>query len=356
VIGSVEKVSILAITKNGIKIGLGLKKLSNSWKIYAPSKFSDNDPEIEWFSDPTSNKIAELFKTSDALVCVFSLGAVIRLISPYLKDKKTDPAVLVIDDQAKFVISVLSGHIGGANQLTEDIAEKLGGTAVITTAADVNKTIAVDLLGKEFGWEIEDDSTVTKISALMVNEEEIGVFQDAGNKNWWNKKLPINVIICSSIEELKRSQAKGFLIMTDKEIVDQEILKNSVVYRPPTLVVGVGLHGDTTKETIREGLNHCLEKYKLNAKSIAKLVSIKKEQDVQGLIDLGDEMNVPIEYFEKEELALIEIPNPSDTVQAFEGTPSVSEASAIKSSGGQLVVEKQKFPPNLTIAIARIPN
>ena len=66
------------------------------------------------------------------------------------------------------MISVLSGHIGGANQLTQDIAEKLGGTPVITTAADVNKTIAVDLLGKEFGWEIEDDSTVTKISAFMV--------------------------------------------------------------------------------------------------------------------------------------------------------------------------------------------
>ena len=225
-----EKISILAITKNGIKIGSSLKKLSNSWKIYAPSKFSDNDPQIEWYSEPTSNKIAELFKTSDALVCIFSLGAVVRLISPYIKDKKIDPAVLVIDDKARFVISVLSGHIGGANELTEDIAEKLGGTAVITTAADVNKTIAVDLLGKEFGWKIEDDSTVTKISAFMVNEEEIGVYQDAGNKNWWNKKLPINVIIYSSMEELKNSQAKGLLIMTDKEIDNKEILRNSVVY------------------------------------------------------------------------------------------------------------------------------
>ena len=350
-----EKISILAITKNGIKIGTSLKKLSNSWKIYAPSKFSDNDPQIEWYTEPTSNKIAELFKTSDALVCIFSLGAVIRLISPYIKDKKTDPAVLVIDDKARFVISVLSGHIGGANELTEDIAEKLGGTSVITTAADVNKTIAVDLLGKEFGWKIEDDSTVTKISAFMVNEEEIGVYQDAGNKDWWTKKLPINVIIYSSMEELKNSQAKGLLIMTDKEIDNVEILRNSVVYRPPTLVVGVGLHGDTTKETIKEGLSFCLEKYKLSTKSIAKLVSIKKQQDVQGLIDLGKEMNIPIEYFQKEELATIEIPNPSETVQTFEGTPSVSEAAAIKSSGGKLVVEKQKFPPNLTIAISRIP-
>ncbi len=351
-----EKVSILAITKNGIKIGLELKKISSSWLIYAPSKFSDNNSQIEWYSEPTSNKIAELFQSNDALVCIFSLGAVIRLISPYLKDKKTDPAVLVIDDTAKFVISVLSGHIGGANQLTEEIAERLGATPVVTTAADVNKTIAVDLVGKEFGWKIDDDSTVTKVSAFMVNEEKIGVFQDAGNKNWWNKKLPSNVTIYSSLNEIKNSQSKGFLIITDKTIEDKEILENSVVYRPTTLVVGVGLHVDTTKETISEGLNLCLKKYNFSRKSIAKLVSIKKDNDVQGLIDLGQEMNVPIEYFQKEELAAIEIPNPSETVQAFEGTPSVSEAAAIKSSGGRLVVEKQKFPPNLTIAIARIPN
>jgi len=352
----VEKVSILAITKNGIKIGLELKKISSSWQIYAPSKFSDNNSQIEWYAESTSKKIAELFQSNDALVCIFSLGAVIRLLSPYLKDKKTDPAVLVIDDTAKFVISVLSGHIGGANQLTEEIAAKLGATSVITTAADVNKTIAVDLLGKEFGWKIDDDSTVTKVSAFMVNEEKIGVFQDTGNKDWWNRKLPSNVTIYSSINEMKNSQSKGFLIISDKIIEDVDILENSVVYRPPTLVLGIGLHVDTTKETISEGLNLCLEKYNLSRKSIAKLVSIKKDNDVQGLIDLGKEMNVPIEYFQKEELAAIEIPNPSETVQAFEGTPSVSEAAAIKSSGGTLVVEKQKFPPNLTIAIARIPN
>jgi len=352
----VEKVSILAITKNGIKIGLELKKISSSWQIYAPSKFSDNNSQIEWYAESTSKKIAELFQSNDALVCIFSLGAVIRLLSPYLIDKKTDPAVLVIDDTAKFVISVLSGHIGGANQLTKEIAAKLGATSVITTAADVNKTIAVDLLGKEFGWKIDDDSTVTKVSAFMVNEEKIGVFQDTGNKDWWNKKLPSNVTIYPSINEMKNSQSKGYLIITDKIIESVEILEDSVIYRPPTLVVGVGLHVDTTKETISEGLNFSLEKYNLSRKSIAKLVSIKKNNDVQGLIDLGKEMNVPIEYFQKEELAAIEIPNPSETVQAFEGTPSVSEAAAIKSSGGSLAIEKQKFPPNLTIAIARIPN
>ena len=133
-----------------------------------PNKFSDGHTNVNWYSDNTSTKIVELFKSNDALVCLFSLGAVVRLISPHLKDKKTDPAVIVIDDKAQFVISTLSGHLGGANQLTNDIADRLGATPVITTAADVNKTIAVDLVGKDFGWKIDDDSNVTKISAFMV--------------------------------------------------------------------------------------------------------------------------------------------------------------------------------------------
>ena len=351
-----EKVAVLAITKNGVKIGLKLKELFKSWQIYAPTKFSNSDNNVEWYSDSTTNKIVNLFKTNDAIVCIFSLGAVIRLISPHLKDKKTDPAVIVIDDKTKFVISVLSGHLGGANKLTEEIAEKLGAMPVVTTAADVNQTIAVDLLGREFGWKIEDDSTVTKVSAYMVNEEKIGIYQDAGEKNWWNKELPPNVTIYSSIEDLKKSSSRGYLLITDRDIQESSILKDAVIYRPLTLVIGVGLHWDTSKEIIREGLDFCFKKYKLSEKSIAKFVTLKKEQDVQGLVELGKEMKVPIEYFEKEELAKITIPNPSETVLSFEGTPSVSEAAAIKGSGGILLVEKQKFPPNLTIAIARFPH
>ena len=351
-----EKVAILAITKNGISIALSLKKQFPSWKIFVPSKFSNNDSQIEWFEDSTTAKVGDLFKIHEALICIFSLGAVIRLVSPHMKDKKTDPAVVVIDDTSKFVISTLSGHLGGANQLTEDIAKALGAIPVITTAADVNKTIAVDLVGKEFGWKIDDDSTVTRVSAFMVNEEKIGVYQDAGEKDWWapKKEFPKNVTIHNSFEELKNSNSKGYLIISDKEIEDKELLKNAVVYRPKTLVIGVGLHWDTSKDIIKEGVEFCMKKFNLSPKSIARFSSIKKESDVIGLQELSKEWSIPVDYFEKEQLAQISIPNPSETVQAFEGTPSVSEASALRSSNGRLVVEKQKFPPNLTVAIARI--
>ena len=346
-----EKVSVLAITKNGISIGAKLKEIFPDWNVYAPSKFS-NDKEIIWYSEPTSEKIIELFKNNKALICLFSLGAVIRLIAPHLKDKKNDPAVIVIDDKTNFVISVLSGHLGGANELTQTIAEKLNAIPVITTAADVNKTIAVDLLGRDLGWKIDDDSTVTKISAYMVNEEKIGVYQDAGKINWF-KELPKNVKIYESLVDLKESNSKGHLIISDK-IMNDDFLIDSVIYRPPSLVIGIGLHWETSKEKIKNGIDICLTKFNLSPKSIAKLVSIKKPSDVQGLIDIGKEMGVPVEYVDKEELSHVSVPNPSQTVKAFEGTSSVSEAAAIKVSGGKLIVEKQKFPPDLTIAIARI--
>ena len=350
-----ERISVLAITKNGVEMGLSLKNIFPDWQIFAPSKFSDNNEMINWYDDSTSIKIVELFQSNDALICLFSLGAVIRLVAPHIKDKKTDPAVIVIDDKAQFVISVLSGHLGGANELSKNIAAKINATPVITTAADVNKTIPVDLVGKEFGWKIDDDTTVTKVSAFMVNKEKIGVFQDAGEKDWWKKELPNNVSKYENFEGLKNSDSKGFLIISD-QIFNDEILENTVVYRPQTLVVGVGLHWDTSKDTIKNGLKSSLEKFHLSSKSLARFVSIKKEKDVEGLIELGKEMDIPIEYIDRVDLADVITPNPSKTVQAFEGTSSVSEAAALKSSSGKLIVEKQKFPPNLTIAIARIQN
>ncbi len=347
-----EKTAILAITKNGIKIASAIKEIFPTWEIFAPSKFADTT-NANWYDESTTTKIAELYKSNDAIICIFSLGAVIRLIAPHLGDKKTDPAVIVIDDKANFVISTLSGHLGGANELANELAKKLGSIPVITTAADVNKTIPVDLVGRKFGWSIDDDSTVTKISAFMVNEERIGVYQDAGERNWWEGDLPKNVTIYDTFEKLEKSDSRGFLIISDKKITG-EILKNAVVYRPKTLVIGVGLHGDTTKEKILEGLNTCLEKFDLSPKAIARFTSIKKPQDISSLVEAAKELGISVEYFEREDLARVRIPNPSVMVEAFEGTASVSEASSILSSKGSLVVEKQKFPPDLTIAIARI--
>ncbi|CAE6488605.1 cobalt-precorrin 5A hydrolase [Candidatus Nitrosotenuis uzonensis] len=347
-----EKAAILAITKNGIKIASSIRQHFPDWEIFAPSKFRDTT-DATWYDVQTGAKIIELFSKYDAIVCIFSLGAVIRLVAPLLKDKRTDPAVIVIDDKASFVISALSGHLGGANELAQQIADKLGATPVITTAADVNKTIAVDLIGREFGWKIDDDSNVTRISAFMVNDEKIGIYQDCGERNWWNGQIPKNVIMYDDFVSLGNSGCKGFLLISDK-ILDGNVLADAVVYRPKTLVAGIGLHTNTTKEKILECLRVCFGQHNISLKSLACLSSLKKPQEVVGLREAAVELDVPVVYFDRDELAKISIPNPSQMVQAYEGTPSVSEAAALKASQGELIVEKQKFPPDLTIAVARI--
>ena len=170
----VGKTAVIAITKHGIEIARQIKEKLSEVEIYAPAKHKDSASDINWFTEQTAQLVASLFKTKDALICIFSLGAVIRLIAPFLIDKRSDPAVLVIDDKANFVISALSGHLGGANALARLVASFfMNSRSVITTAADVNETIAVDLIGREFGWKIENNENVTKVSALMVNEEKM---------------------------------------------------------------------------------------------------------------------------------------------------------------------------------------
>ena len=177
------RTAVVAITKNGIEIARRIKARLPEVEIYVPAKHKDSGADIHWFSDPSTQLVGNLFKTHDALVCVFSLGAVIRMVAPHLVDKKSDPAVVVIDDRANHVISALSGHLGGANALARLLASILDAKPVITTAADVNETIAVDLVGREFGWTIENFDNVTKVSAKMVNEEKIALYQDAGERN-----------------------------------------------------------------------------------------------------------------------------------------------------------------------------
>ncbi len=347
------RTAVVAITKHGIEIARRIKEKMPEVEIYVPAKHSDGGTDVNWFSEQSTQLVASLFKSHDALVCIFSLGAVIRMVAPYLVDKKSDPAVIVIDDRANHVISALSGHLGGANALARLVASFLGARPVITTAADVNETIAVDLVGREFGWVIENFENVTRTSALMVNEEKFALYQDAGERNWWQGPLPKNVTAVNDVSEVKLPEFKGALVITDR-IVDAEIMAKAVVHRPKTLVVGIGLHRDTSKEEIESGVMSVFNERGLAIKSVRNIASVDRGARVKGLDEFAAQHALPVQIFKKEELATIEVPNPSAAVQKFEGTASVSEAASLLSSKGELIVQKQKFPPNLTVAVCRI--
>src|SRR5688572_1471764 len=270
----VTKMAIVAITKHGIEIARRIKQRMPEVEIHVPAKHNDGGNDIVWFSEQSTQLVAKLFKSYDALICIFSLGAVIRMVAPHLIDKKSDPAVIVIDDRANHVISALSGHLGGANALARLVASFLGAQPVITTAADVNETIAVDLVGREFGWTIENSENVTRISAFMVNEEKIAVYQDAGERNWWHAQLPKNVTLVDSIDQVKSPEFKAGLVISDRAISDPETTSKSVVYRPKSLVVGIGLHWDTGRDVIESGINAVFAEKGLSFKSIRSISSI----------------------------------------------------------------------------------
>lgn len=348
------KTAIVAITKHGIEIARRIKQKMQEVEIFVPAKHTDGKTDISWFSEQSTQLLGSLFKTHDALICIFSLGAVIRIIAPHLVDKKSDPAVIVIDDRANHVISALSGHLGGANALARLVASFLGAQPVITTAADVNETIAVDLAGREFGWTIDNFDNVTRTSAFMVNEEKIAIYQDAGEKNWWHPELPKNVTVVDRIDHVKSPEFKAGLVISDRTISDPEIMSKSVVYRPKSLVVGIGLHWDTSKDIIESGIRTVFNEKGLAFQSIRNISSINREAKVKGLEEFSKQYGISVEIYDKDTLATVIVPNPSETVQKFEGTPSVSEASSLLSSKGVLVVPKQKFPPNLTVAVSRI--
>jgi cobalt-precorrin 5A hydrolase len=348
----VPRTAVIAITKHGIEIARKIKEKMPEVEIYVPEKHSDGGKDVNWFSEQSTQLVASLFRSHNALVCIFSLGAAIRMVAPHLVDKKSDPAVVVIDDRANHVISALSGHLGGANALARLLASFLGAKPVITTAADVNETIAVDLVGKEFGWTIENFENVTRTSALMVNEEKIALYQDAGERSWWQGALPKNVAAVDSIDDVKSAEFKGALVITDR-IVDGEIMAKAVVYRPKTLVIGLGLHRDTSRETIESGIMSVFDSNGLAIRSVRNIASVDRGARVKGLDEFSAQYGIPVQIFAKEELACVEVPNPSAAVQKFEGTASVSEAASILSSKGELVVQKQKFPPDLTVAVCR---
>lgn len=350
-----KEMAVIAITKNGISIAHTVKNFFPYADIYVPEKFYFQNSNINFFDVSINDLLGSLFNSYNSLICIFSLGAVIRLLSPFLKNKKTDPAVIVIDDASKFVISALSGHLGGANDLTLRISQFLKSIPVVTTAADVNNTISVDLIGKKFGWIIEDFKNVTTVSALMVNEEKIGIFQDAGEKNWWNgKAYPNNVEIVSNFDDLKSKTFKGCIIITDRIIFDNDLLLKSVIYRPKSLVVGIGLHWNTSKDTIKNSLNKILNEYGLSYHSIRSIASLNRGKPVDSLSQFCNENNFELLLYSKDELNKISVPNPSKIVGKYEGTQSVSEASALIASNGVLIVPKRKFPPDLTIAICRV--
>ena len=239
-----QKVALLAITKHGCELVKKAASELTDATIAVPIKFAENFEEfkdrLHAYEGPSKAQVGTLFEQFDQIVFFVSLGAVVRLISPHLKSKEVDPGVLVVDDAAQYVIPVLSGHVGGANEFAEQLASILDARAVLTTASDARKTIAVDILGRELGWKIEAPKwNLIRVSAHVVNDEPVALVQECGSKDWWKLKTPLpkNIHLFERFEDVDLDQHKSVLWITRKEVpqsIWDDMVERLIVYRPPT--------------------------------------------------------------------------------------------------------------------------
>ncbi|ERN52977.1 cobalamin biosynthesis protein [Alkalihalophilus marmarensis] len=354
--------AIVAITKHGVNLARGLHSTFQQSDLFYMSKFEKGDEDtrhIQLFEGNVRLLLPSLFQSYKGIIMIVSLGAVVRMIAPILKDKKTDPAVVVIDDKGEHVISVLSGHLGGANELTKEVANILDAKPVITTASDVQKTIAVDLFGSRFGWEWESAKFLTPVSASVVNEEHVAIVQESGEKEWWNydHPLPDSIKVYASVEEAIEAKPKAALIITHRQLNrnEQLILENGVLYRPKVIVLGIGCNRGTSLAEIENVIEKTLEELRFSIKSVKAICSIDLKKDEEGLIALAQKYNWDFICYSADELNKMSIQDPSDTVYKFTGAYGVSEPAAMLYSGSKDLALVKKKSGNVTISVALIP-
>ncbi len=318
------KIGILAITA-------GAKKLARSLaEQLSDATFIDEDKKI-------SALLAEAWPNYDALICIMASGIVVRSLAPLIADKKTDPCVLVMDEQGRFVISLLSGHLGGGNALSQQVAALTNGHAVITTASDVLGHTALDIWARDHDLRVTDKKTFTAAMADLVNKGKIKVYSDVELPSW-----PADFSLVTAPDQADliisfRAEVKGRLPHLF----------------PRNLVAGMGCNRGTPAIAFTEALNELCQEHNLNKASFRNLASIDLKNDEKGLLEFAKQNRYPIDFYNKEQLNHVPDLVASAAVFKATGAQGVAEPAAILSSGnGQLIIGKQKWQ-DVTIAVAQ---
>jgi len=282
---------------------------------------------------------ADIFTKFDVLVYVCACGIAVRAVAPYLHSKTTDPAVIVIDDCGKFVIPILSGHIGGANAIADKLAELLGAQAVITTATDIGGHFSPDSFAAANGLIITDMSSAKAIASAVLDGERIGFVSDYEYRN-----MP---------DELSADME----CRTGIYVGDGDFQPFSVTLRlvPKNIVLGIGCKRGTDSQTIEQAVLSVLEDAGISTERVRDIASIDLKSDESGLLEFCREYSlVPRFYTAKELEAVSGEFTSSDFVKNVTGVDCVCERSAVRCSGGELIIRK-KVLDGVTVAAAEIP-
>ena len=338
--------AIYALTPRGLDLGISINRDLHG-EVFAPSRLVAETGATGFTS--LSELVAETFHAWSEHVFIAAAGIAVRMIAPHLRGKATDPAVVVMDQDGTHVISLVSGHVGGANDLARLVAGLTGGTAVITTATDTARVPAADILARDAWCVTANPEAVKTVNAALNERRPVQVYD------------PGHVLDLTGIE--------GFFQMVDEPRFWRSVMPGVWVdYRdapppggvtrdtlrlyPRCLHLGVGCRRGTQAEEILGLVERAFKDGGLSLKSVASLGSIDLKQDESGLLKAASKLGLETVFFSAGELAEVTTPNPSAMVGEKIGAESVSEASALLlSRGGRLLVEKRKCV-NATVAVA----
>ena len=353
-------IAVVAITRRGVETALKIKEaLDNaglSCTVYAPKKYNQNGVV------PLDKKLADFIKdtysTVDALVAVMATGIVIRAVAPYLESKLTDPAVVGVDAAGKFVVSLLSGHYGGANELTRIIAKGIGGTAVITTASDVTGKQSVDELARTLHLTIQNPESLVAVNAAIVNGDHL-VLVLVGDV-----KVPTSVISCYEIKkadngvqalEIVNNYDAGIIVTLEPLSIDK-FIKPITILKTKIVVVGLGARKDSSADSIIEAVNTALERVKMPLARVNRFATVDIKRNSPAMIKAVEQLGSPLEFLSVDALRSLnhkDLSPDSKMVQEKIGVGGVCERAALLTAGknSKLILKKTKLN-GVTVAIA----
>ncbi|MGL6065198.1 MAG: cobalt-precorrin 5A hydrolase [Fusobacteriaceae bacterium] len=317
------KIAIWTVTRMA---GENSKKIRDviSADIFTLKKFRvETTIEIEDFTEELKHK----FNKYDAHIFVMATGIVVRKIAHLLNSKEIDPAVIVIDENINFAISLVSGHLGGANELTKELSEKLGITPIITTSTDITGKIAVDTLAQKLNGQLKSLETAKEVTSYIVDGKKVSIL------------LPKNM--------KKTGSAEGVILVSNREEI-----KITQIY-PKNIVLGIGCKRGTSKEIILDGINEILKITNISIKSLKHIATVDIKKDEIGLLEAAKFLNLELIIVDRKKIKIVEDKFiVSDFVRETIGVGSVSEPCAFLSSNqdGEFIVQKH-IKNGVTISI-----
>ena len=362
--------AIVAVSRPGAALARRLAAGRPDAELHLERRAAADDPAgVHCYDLPLRPVLQELFRTRDALVVFLPVGATVRLLAPALGDKKRDPAVVCVDDAGRYAVSVLSGHAGGADELAVAVAALLGAQPVITSASTALNVTPVDLVGKSQGWRIEaTPADLTRAAAAVVNGAPVALWLDPETPAAWPADTPLSAGI-RPVDSLAEAASAGYaarLIVSDR-ILPPDAGPPRVIYRPATLVVGIGCRRNVPLPRLAELLDDTLTQNGLAKDSVARVATADLKADEPGIIALAEELAAPLVAYPAERLNEVGRRYGAATATAAAGgapTPSaargllgifgVSEPAAMLAAGADGVIVPRTKSDCATVAVARI--